>query len=72
MNDKFLKPFNPSVVEQELYKKWEGSGYFNPDNLPDGKKQEAVHHNDAPAKRNRRSTPWPRPFSHIAGHNDSL
>ena len=34
MPDKFLKPYNPQAVEQEIYKKWEESGYFNPDNLP--------------------------------------
>ncbi len=34
MPEKFLKPYNPSEVEGEIYKKWEESGYFNPDNLP--------------------------------------
>lgn len=32
--DKFLKPYNPATTEAALYKKWEDSGYFNPDNLP--------------------------------------
>lgn len=32
--EKFLKPYNPQEVEGEIYKKWEQSGYFNPDNLP--------------------------------------
>ncbi|MDE2071127.1 MAG: valine--tRNA ligase [Patescibacteria group bacterium] len=32
--DKFLKPYDPSAVEGPIYKKWEDSGYFNPDNLP--------------------------------------
>ncbi len=32
--DKFLKPYNPNSVEDGLYKMWEDSGYFNPDNLP--------------------------------------
>lgn len=30
----FLKPYDPSAVEGEMYDKWEQSGYFNPDNLP--------------------------------------
>ncbi len=34
MPEKFLKPYNPTEVEGEIYKKWEESGYFNPDNLP--------------------------------------
>jgi valyl-tRNA synthetase len=34
MPDKFLKPYNPQATEPEIYKKWEASGYFNPDNLP--------------------------------------
>jgi valyl-tRNA synthetase len=34
MNDKFLKPYNAKEVEPIIYKKWEDSGYFNPDNLP--------------------------------------
>jgi valyl-tRNA synthetase len=32
--EKFLKPYNPQATEPEIYKKWEESGYFNPDNLP--------------------------------------
>lgn len=28
------KPYNPQEVEEGIYKKWEASGYFNPDNLP--------------------------------------
>lgn len=34
MHDKFLKPYDPKTTEPEIYKKWEESGYFNPDNLP--------------------------------------
>lgn len=34
MPEKFLKPYNPGQVEADIYKKWEESGYFNPDNLP--------------------------------------
>lgn len=29
------KAYNPAEVEQKIYKLWEESGYFNPDNLPD-------------------------------------
>ncbi len=28
------KTYNPQGVEDKIYKKWEKSGYFNPDNLP--------------------------------------
>lgn len=34
MNDKLLKPYNPQETEDRIYKTWEDSGYFNPDNLP--------------------------------------
>lgn len=33
----FLKPYNPVDTEPGIYKKWDESGYFNPDNLPDAK-----------------------------------
>jgi len=32
--EKFLKPYNPQECEENIYKQWEDSGYFNPDNLP--------------------------------------
>ncbi|MEI7720282.1 MAG: valine--tRNA ligase [bacterium] len=32
--EKFTKPYDPGSVEADIYKKWEDSGYFNPDNLP--------------------------------------
>ncbi len=34
MDDKFLKPYNPLETEPRIYKMWEDSGFFNPDNLP--------------------------------------
>ncbi len=34
MNEKFLKPYDPKATEGEIYKRWEESGLFNPDNLP--------------------------------------
>ncbi|MBI2065692.1 MAG: valine--tRNA ligase [Candidatus Zambryskibacteria bacterium] len=34
MNNKFLKPYNPEETEGRIYKLWEESGFFNPDNLP--------------------------------------
>ncbi len=34
MNEKFLKPYDARVTESKIYKKWEDSGYFNPDNCP--------------------------------------
>jgi len=39
MHDKFLKPYDPKATEEEIYKKWEDSGYFNPDNLPERHKE---------------------------------
>ena len=32
MNDKFLKPYNASETEDKIYKIWQDSGFFNPDN----------------------------------------
>lgn len=40
MLEKFKKPYDPKGVEGKIYKRWEESGYFNPDNLP-GKRTEA-------------------------------
>ena len=31
----FLSPYNPQDHEESIYKLWQDSGYFNPDNLPD-------------------------------------
>jgi valyl-tRNA synthetase len=31
------KAYDHSKVEEKIYKMWEESGFFNPDNLPDGK-----------------------------------
>ena len=39
MQGKFLKPYNPSETEHSIYKAWEESGYFNPDNLPGERNQ---------------------------------
>lgn len=39
MNDKFLKPYNPSGTEARIYELWEKSGLFNPDNLPGERKK---------------------------------
>jgi len=33
MDEKFRKPYDPSATEARIYKVWEESGYFNPDNL---------------------------------------
>lgn len=32
--EKFKRPYDHKAVEEAIYKKWEESGYFNPDNLP--------------------------------------
>ncbi len=34
MDEKFKKPYDPAATEGRIYKAWEESGYFNPDNLP--------------------------------------
>ena len=34
MIDKLLRPYNPGETEKRIYKLWEESGFFNPDNLP--------------------------------------
>ena len=34
MPSEFDKPYDPKSVEPEMYKKWEESGFFNPDNSP--------------------------------------
>lgn len=39
MQDKFLKPYDPQGTEPKIYKMWEDSGYFNPDNLPERHKE---------------------------------
>jgi len=39
MQDKFLKPYNFQETEPKIYKLWEESGYFNPDNLPERHKE---------------------------------
>ncbi|MEX0917057.1 MAG: valine--tRNA ligase [Candidatus Paceibacterota bacterium] len=33
--EKFLKPYNPQETEEAIYARWEDSGFFNPDNLPE-------------------------------------
>lgn len=35
MDDKLLKPYDPKTTEDKIYKLWEESGFFNPDNRPD-------------------------------------
>jgi len=39
MDPKFLKPYNPKETEGAIYKRWEDSGFFNPDNLPGDRKE---------------------------------
>jgi valyl-tRNA synthetase len=34
INEKYLKGYEAKNHEDEIYKIWEESGYFNPDNLP--------------------------------------
>ena len=37
--NKFNNPYQPEKEEQKIYKKWQDSGYFNPDNLPSKSKE---------------------------------
>lgn len=39
INDKYLSGYESSKYEDEIYKIWEKSGYFNPDNLPGERKE---------------------------------
>src|SRR3990167_6557091 len=39
MNEKFLTPYNPGETEGRIYKLWEDSGFFNPDNRPERHKE---------------------------------
>lgn len=34
MHEKLKKPYDPKATEERIYKLWEDSGFFNPDNLP--------------------------------------
>ena len=38
----FNSPYNPKETEGRIYKLWEKSGFFNPDNLPDKRKGKFV------------------------------
>ena len=40
MDERLLKPYDPKNTESRIYKLWEESGFFNPDNLP-GKREKA-------------------------------
>ncbi|KKT24666.1 MAG: Valyl-tRNA synthetase [Candidatus Nomurabacteria bacterium GW2011_GWF2_43_8] len=37
MEEKLNKPYDPKATEERIYKLWEESGFFNPDNLPQSK-----------------------------------
>ncbi len=39
INEKLLKPYDAKETEGRIYKIWEESGFFNPDNLPDERKE---------------------------------
>jgi len=39
IDPKLLKPYNPEETEKRIYEKWEKSGYFNPNNLPERHKE---------------------------------
>jgi valyl-tRNA synthetase len=39
MDEKLLKPYDPKNTEEKIYKLWEESGFFNPDNLPGDRKK---------------------------------
>lgn len=35
MDDKFLKPYDPSQTEEKIYATWQKSGFFQPEKLPE-------------------------------------
>lgn len=37
------KVYDPKLVEEKIYKTWEESGFFNPDNLPDAKENYIIY-----------------------------
>ena len=39
INEKLLRPYEPQETEKRIYKLWEESGFFNPDNLPGERKE---------------------------------
>jgi len=41
IDPKFLKPYDPKETEERVYKQWEESGFFNPDNLPNSSQLKA-------------------------------
>src|SRR3989344_5589500 len=38
VTEKLSRPYNPKEIENKIYKIWENSGFFNPDNLPNSGK----------------------------------
>lgn len=40
MDTKFLKPYDHTEFESDIYRKWEESGYFNPDTFFDSRKED--------------------------------
>lgn len=42
MTEELPKAFNAAEVEDRIYKRWEDSGFFNPDNLPGDRPQKYV------------------------------
>jgi len=43
MENEFPSAYDPKSAEEKIYKLWEDSGYFNPDNLKGAKKSYAIH-----------------------------
>src|SRR3990167_6885173 len=39
MDERLLKPYDPKETESKIYKLWEKSGFFNPNNLPERHKE---------------------------------
>ena len=72
-NQELPPQYDPHTVEDKIYRMWEESGYFNPDNLAKGKGQRATPTLTLPlkegeGKRGRRLKPKtynPKPFSII-------
>jgi len=40
--EELAKAYNPKEVEDKIYKRWEETGFFTPENLPEGKKEKFI------------------------------
>jgi valyl-tRNA synthetase len=47
MDEKLLRPYDPQNTEERIYKLWEESGFFSPDNRPEWAKDKKINKNYA-------------------------